>query len=49
MGTNIGLLLDICSNSFWVLIGPFFGSFNRRLIYDFKDHNQAMKAAAGSL
>jgi uncharacterized protein YqgC (DUF456 family) len=29
-GTNIGLL-DICSNSFWVLIGPFFGSFDRRI------------------
>jgi uncharacterized protein YqgC (DUF456 family) len=48
MGTNIGLL-DICSNSFWVLIGPFLGALIGELIYDFKDHNRAMKAAAGSL
>lgn len=48
-GTNIGLVIGILTPvPFGFLIGPFVGALTGELIYDFKDRNRALKAAAGS-
>ena len=48
-GTNIGLIVGIFAPiPFGFIIGPFVGAFVGELIYDYKDHNRAFKAAAGS-
>ncbi|WP_310559443.1 DUF456 domain-containing protein [Flavobacterium sp.] len=48
-GTNIGLIVGICAPiPFGFIIGPFVGAFIGELVYDYKDHDRAFKAAAGS-
>lgn len=48
-GTNIGLVIGIfIPIPFGFLIGPFVGALIGELIYDYKDHKRAIKAAAGS-
>lgn len=48
-GTNIGLIIGIfVPIPFGFIIGPFVGAFIGELLYDYKDHNRALKAATGS-
>ena len=48
-GTNIGLIVGIFAPTpFGFIIGPFVGAFIGELIYDYKDHGRAFKAATGS-
>lgn len=48
-GTNIGLVVGVFAPiPFGFLIGPFLGAFLGELLYDYKDHNRALKAATGS-
>jgi uncharacterized protein YqgC (DUF456 family) len=48
-GTNIGLIVGIfVPIPFGFIIGPFVGAFIGELIYDYKDHGRAFKAATGS-
>ncbi len=48
-GTNIGLIVGIIAPiPFGFIIGPFVGAFIGELLYDYKDHGRAFKAATGS-
>ncbi|RTY82737.1 DUF456 domain-containing protein [Flavobacterium sp. ZB4P23] len=48
-GTNIGLIVGILAPvPFGFIIGPFVGALIGELIYDFKGHNRALRAATGS-
>lgn len=48
-GTNIGLIVGILAPiPFGFIIGPFVGAFVGELLYDYKDHHRAFKAATGS-
>ncbi|HAH55381.1 MAG TPA: DUF456 domain-containing protein [Flavobacterium sp.] len=48
-GTNIGLIVGIFTPiPLGFIIGPFVGAFIGELIYDYKNHGRAFKAATGS-
>jgi len=48
-GTNIGLIVGIFAPiPLGFIIGPFVGAFIGELIYDYKNHGRAFKAATGS-
>lgn len=48
-GTNIGLIVGIfIPIPFGFIVGPFIGALVGELIYDYKDHQRALKVATGS-
>lgn len=49
-GTNIGFVVGIFTPiPLGFIIGPFVGAFVGELIYDYQDHQRALKVATGSL